>query len=107
MTSDADDTPVLNTIADMTAASLENCSLELRELMLVRIAGLASVGAPVASYLLNAEGAVAAGVTLEDVQGVLVAIAPIIGTALTITAAANIADALGFAIAALMDGDLD
>jgi hypothetical protein len=41
------------------------------------------------------------GITLEDVQGVLIAVAPIIGTARSVTAAGNITRALGFAIAVL------
>jgi hypothetical protein len=97
----ADETPLLDTLADMTAASLENCDLELRDLMLVRIAALAAAGAPPVSYLLNAGTARDAGVTLADVQGVLVGIAPVIGTARSITAAGNITRALGFAIAAV------
>ena len=37
----ADDTPLLDTLALMTAASLETCELDPRELMLARIAVLA------------------------------------------------------------------
>jgi hypothetical protein len=106
----ADETPVLDTIAAMTAASIENCSLEPRELMLARIAALAAAGAPPISYLVNAGTASDAGVTLDDVQGVLVAIAPIIGTARTVAATGNIARALGFAIAAVeaeLEAELD
>jgi hypothetical protein len=40
-------------------------------------------------------------VTLEDVQNVLVAVAPIVGTARVVSAAASIAEALGFAISAV------
>ena len=97
----ADDTPLLDTLAAMTAASLENSSLEPRELMLARIAALAASDAPPLSYLVNTGTAVDAGVTLTDVQGVLVAIAPIVGTARTVSAAGNVARALGFAIAAV------
>jgi hypothetical protein len=97
----ADDTPVLDTLAAMTAASVENCDLPPRELMLVRIAALAAAGAPPASYLANAGTASDVGITLDDVQDVLVAIAPIVGTAHVVTAAGNVARALGFAIAAL------
>jgi hypothetical protein len=43
------------------------------------------------------------GITLEDVQGLLIAVAPIIGTARTVAATGNIARALGFAIAVLED----
>jgi alkylhydroperoxidase/carboxymuconolactone decarboxylase family protein YurZ len=44
------------------------------------------------------------GVTIEDVQDVLVAVAPIIGTARTMSAAASISEALGVAIAILEEG---
>jgi Carboxymuconolactone decarboxylase family len=94
-----DDTPVLDTLAEMTAASIEHSDLEAREHMLVRIAALVSVGAPPASYLLNARTAADVGVTLDDVQGVLVAVAPIVGTARVVVASSNITKALGFAIA--------
>jgi len=106
----AEETPVLDTIALMTASSVDACDLDPRELMLARIAALAAVGAPPVSYLANAGTAVDLDVTLEDVQGVLVAVAPIIGTALTVTAAGNIARALGFAIAAIeaeLEAELD
>jgi hypothetical protein len=91
--------PVLDTIAAMTAASLQNCDLEAREHMLVRLAALVAAGAPPLSYLVNAEVAGDVGVTAEDVQNVLVAVAPIVGTARVVSAAGNITRALGFAIA--------
>lgn len=96
-----EDTPVLSALAALTATSLERCRLAPRELMVARIATLAAVGAPPASYLLNAGTASEVGVTLEDVQGVLIAVAPIIGTPRTLLAAANITRALGFAVAIL------
>jgi alkylhydroperoxidase/carboxymuconolactone decarboxylase family protein YurZ len=99
----SDDSPVLDTIAAMTAASLENSNLGNRELMLSRIAALAAVGAPAVSYLANIGAAADSGVTLDDARGVLTAIAPIIGTAQTVTAAANISKALGFVILAIED----
>jgi len=45
-----------------------------------------------------------AGVTIEDAQNVLVAVAPIIGTARTMTAGINIAEALELAIAVIAEG---
>jgi hypothetical protein len=96
-----ENTPVLDTLADMTAVSIQNSDLANRELMLVRIAALAAVDAPAISYLMNVGAAVDSGVTMEDVQGVLVAIAPIVGTARVVSASAKIAEALGFAITAL------
>ena len=96
--------PLLDTLAAMTVASVELSDLEPRELMLARIAALAASDAPPASYLANAGTAMDVGVTLEDVQGVLVAVAPIIGSPRAVTAAGNVAEALGFAILAIEDG---
>ena len=45
--------PLLDTLAEMTAASIARVDLDDRELMLVRLAGLVAVDAPPASYLLN------------------------------------------------------
>lgn len=95
----AEDRSVLNTLAAITAVAVDNSDLEPRELMIARLAALAAVGAPPLSYLFNAGPAVDVGITLEDVQNLLIAIAPIIGTPGTVVAASNIEEALGFAVA--------
>lgn len=100
MAEDTEDTPVLDTLAAMTAVSIEECDLEPRELMIARIAALVAVDAPPVSYLANAGTAVYVGMTLEDIQGVLIAVAPVVGTARVMSAAGNITRALGLAIAA-------
>ena len=94
----SEEQPLLDTVMEMTAASMSNSSLGARELMLVRLAALAAVDAPPASYLLNLAAAVDAGLTLEDARGVLIAVAPIIGTPRTVAATGAIARALGFAL---------
>jgi len=99
MTDETAETPVLDTLADMTAASLEHNTLSLRELMLVRLAALIAVDAPPASYLLNAEPAVDVGVTGDDVQGVMIGVAPVVGAPRVVAASGNIMRAFGFAIA--------
>jgi alkylhydroperoxidase/carboxymuconolactone decarboxylase family protein YurZ len=96
-----EDTPVLDTLADMTAASLERSTLEPREHMIARIAALVAQDAPPASYLLNAGTAADVGLTIEDAQGILIAVAPIVGAPRVVSAASNITQALGFAIAVL------
>jgi len=83
----------------MTAASVERANLVDRELMLVRLTALAAVDAPASSYLLNLGAAVDVGLTVEDVQGVLIAIAPIVGSPKVLEAAGTIAAALGIALA--------
>ena len=100
---DEDETPVADTLALMTAASIANCELDPRELMLVRLAALVAADAPAASYLANTGVAVDAGITIEDVQDILAAVAPIVGTARVVTAATRITRALGFAVAVLAE----
>jgi alkylhydroperoxidase/carboxymuconolactone decarboxylase family protein YurZ len=101
-----EDTPVLDTLADMTAASLDRSTLEARDHVMARLAALVAVDAPAASYLLHIGAAEEVGITLEDVQGVLVAVAPIVGTPRIVNASTNIAKALGFAIA-LIEAELE
>jgi hypothetical protein len=94
------DTPVLDTLADMTAASVSRSSLDEKTLMMIRLAALASVDAPPVSYLANLGAGADAGIEAADVQQVLIGIAPVVGTARVAAASGNIARALGFAIAA-------
>lgn len=107
MPDDTSETPVADTLTLMTAASLANCRLSAREFMLVRLAAMAAVNAPPASYLMNTGAAVDAEVTLEDVQDVLVAVAPIVGTSRVVSATAGIAEALGFVIGALAEAEAE
>lgn len=92
------DAPVMEALADMTAASLERTELDPASLILVRLAALAAVDAPASSYLLHIGPAAEVGVTLDQAQDVLVAVAPIVGTARTLAAATKIVEALGLAI---------
>jgi hypothetical protein len=94
----AAETPILDLLTTMTAASIEASDLEPDTLLLVRIAALIAVDAPPASYLMNLGVAGEAGVTGEQVRDVLAAVAPIVGTARVVSAASKIARALGLAI---------
>ena len=93
------DTPVSDTLLAMTAISLDNSDLSPREFMIARIAALVAMDAPAASYALNAVPAADSGIDLDDVEDVLVAVAPIVGTARVVSATANIAEGLGFVVA--------
>ncbi|KQV17118.1 MULTISPECIES: carboxymuconolactone decarboxylase family protein [unclassified Kitasatospora] len=93
------ETPVLDTLAAMTVDSIERCGLPADRLILTRIAALVAMDAPPMSYLAHIGPAVESGLTVDQVQDVLVAIAPIVGTARVMSAATHIAEALGFAIA--------
>jgi len=106
MAEQTSETPILDLLGGMTAASLEATSLDGQALMLVRIAALVAVDAPPASYLLNLGAASEIGIGEEEVRGVLAAVAPIVGTARVASATGNIARALGFAIdIAEMEGE--
>jgi hypothetical protein len=99
-------TPVSDTLLAMTIASLENSDLSPRELMIARIAALVAVDAPAASYALNALPAAESDIDLDDVEDILVAVAPIVGTTRVVSAAAHIAQGLGFVIA-LAEAELE
>ena len=93
----ATEAPVLDLLKTMTADSIEASTLDKETLMLVRIAALVAVDAPPSSYLLNIGAAGDVGIDADQVQGVIAAVAPIVGTARIASAAGNIGRALGFA----------
>lgn len=93
------DTPVLDTLAAMTLDSVERCGLPPDTLILIRIAALAAMDAPAASYLAHIDPAIQSNLSAAEVQDVLVAIAPVVGTARVMSAATHITEALGYAIA--------
>jgi hypothetical protein len=97
---------VLDTLTDINIASIEHTRLMPRELMLARLAALVAVDAPPASYLANAGAAADSGVTEQDVQDVLIGIAPVVGTAKVVSAGGNLMRALGFAIAVAEEDDV-
>jgi len=81
-------TPVVEALVKMTLDTMEYCGLDARSYFLVRLASLAAMDASPYSYLLNVA---AASEVLEpdDLRGVLVAVAPVIGSARTTSAAGN------------------
>ncbi|MFH8513791.1 carboxymuconolactone decarboxylase [Streptomyces gelaticus] len=95
----ASDAPVLDTIAAMTIDSIERCGMDESALILTRIAALVAMDAPAVSYLAHVDPALRSDLSVEQLQDVLVAIAPVVGTARVMSAAGHIAEAFGFAIA--------
>ena len=95
----SDDTPVLDTLTDITAASIDHNTLSPRDYVLARLAALIAVDAPPLSYIANAAAITDAGLTIEDVQGVMIAVAPVVGTPRVMAAGGHIVRALGLAIA--------
>jgi alkylhydroperoxidase/carboxymuconolactone decarboxylase family protein YurZ len=101
MNDSSSSTPVIDALAAITGESLARSNLDQSSLLVARIAALVAVDAPAASYLMHVGPAVDAGVTIEQVQDILIAVAPIVGTPRTVSAAAKITEALGITVIAL------
>jgi len=93
------DAPVLDMLADMTAASVERNTLPPRDFILARLAALIAVDAPPVSWFANAAAVQEGGLTAEDIQGVMIAVAPVVGAPRVMAAGGHILRALGIAIA--------
>jgi alkylhydroperoxidase/carboxymuconolactone decarboxylase family protein YurZ len=89
--------PVLETLAEMHLDTFERSGLDSKTYFLVRLAALVAMSAAPASYLLALATAEDAGVSPDDVKGTLAAVAPIVGSALVVSAAGNTLRALGLA----------
>lgn len=98
MATENGETPVLDLLAGMTKSSVDASSLDPQSLMLVRIAALVAVDAPPASYMLNLGAAGDLGMTADQVEGVLAAVAPIVGTTHVVSAVGKLVRALGLSI---------
>ncbi|HLN77967.1 MAG TPA: carboxymuconolactone decarboxylase family protein [Nocardioidaceae bacterium] len=94
------DAPVLETLVAMNLDSLENSGLDAKTYFLVRLAALVAMDAAPVSYMMNLGLAADAGVTVEEAQSTLIAIAPVVGSARVASAAGKILRA-AFGVAVL------
>ena len=92
------DMPVMSTLAEINAVSLERTNLSPASLILVRLAALVAMDAPPTSYLAHVGPAAEAGVTLEQAQDVLIAVAPIVGAPRALAASEKIVEAVARAV---------
>lgn len=99
------ESPVLDTLAAMTTASIDHNSLSPREYMLARLAALIAMDAPPLSYVANAAAIEESGITADEIQGVMIAVAPVVGAPRVMSAGGHILRALGIAVA-VADADL-
>ncbi len=77
--------------------SYEKSGLDAETFMLVRIAALTAMDAPPASWLVNLKIGKELGISPDSAIGTLIAIAPVVGTARTVSAAGSIVKALDMA----------
>jgi 4-carboxymuconolactone decarboxylase len=84
----AGDLPVLETLLEMNLDAMERSGLDSETYLLVRLAALVAMDAAPVSYLMTLGVAADTGLPVERMQAVLVAIAPLVGSA-RVTAAAG------------------
>src|SRR6516225_8626482 len=83
-------------LQDLIARSYTESGLDPQTFMLVRMATLATLDEALASWLMNIAVSGEAGLDPQLILGKLIAIAPVIGTARIVSAAANILKGLAF-----------
>ena len=98
MADQASDSPILDLLASMNRAGIEASTLDAQSLMLVRLAALVAIDAPPVSYMLNVEMASDVNIDGEQIEGMLAAIAPIVGSARVASAGGKMVRALGLEI---------
>lgn len=80
----------------LAKGAIRPAGLDPKTWALVRLAGLIAVSSASASYQSSVTVAHAAGASDDEVVGVLMSVAPLVGTARVVDAAADLALALGY-----------
>jgi 4-carboxymuconolactone decarboxylase len=89
------DGAVYEQVMKLHADNLTESALDKKSYALVRIASLIALGAEEASFVTNIGVATEWGVSADDIVGVLIALAPMVGAPRIVAAAPKIATALG------------
>lgn len=84
-------------------ANVEASGLDPKSHSLVRLSALVALGAASPSYQWAASMALASGATVDEIVGVLVAVAPTVGLARVVSAAPDVALAIGYDIDAALE----
>jgi len=79
--------PLVESLVRMHADVQERSGLDDRTYVMVRLAALVATDASAASYLINLTVADEIGITADDVRGVLIALAPLVGSARVLSGA--------------------
>ncbi len=89
------DVPLVERLLQLQVENVEASGLDAATHALVRLAALVTLDAAPASFVRPVRVALESGVTPDDIVGVLIALAPTIGTVKVVGAARGIALALG------------
>ncbi|MFF1876926.1 carboxymuconolactone decarboxylase family protein [Leifsonia sp. NPDC058230] len=88
---------------EAVASGLESTSLNPKTLALARLAALVAIGAAEPSFGENADAAVSAGASPDEIVDVLVGVSPIVGVPRVVAAAPKVALALGHDLEDVVD----
>jgi 4-carboxymuconolactone decarboxylase len=83
--------PALETLARMQVGAVERSNLDEETYVLVRLAALVATDAAPVSYLGHLAGDGEVGVSMDEILGTFVAIAPIVGSSRVLSAASRMA----------------
>lgn len=89
---------MLESLLKMQLENLEESELDPRSYAFVKLATLIAVDAPPASFVAQVAFALEAGVTPEEILGVLIAVAPQVGIPKVVAAAPEVMLALGLSV---------
>lgn len=90
-------------VLSMQLGNIEASGLDPKTHALVRLGALIALDAAPASYQWNASMALAAGATIDEIVGVLIAVAPTVGLARVVSAAPDVALAIGYDVDAALE----
>ena len=85
----------LLTYAPAMAEVASTSGLDERSHALSKLAATIAIGGPTAVYIWQVNAALKAGLTVEELIGLLAAVSPVVGTSRTVAAAGHMAFALG------------
>ena len=89
----------------MQLTNVEASDLDPKTHALVRLGALIALDASQSSFQWNAATALASGATVDEIVGVLIAVAPNVGLARIVSAASEVALAIGYDIDAALESD--
>ena len=97
------DESFVDSVLGMGRDTVEVSRLDPKTHALVRLAASLAIDAAPSSYQSNAEMALAAGAKIDEIVGTLVAVAPTVGLTRVVSAAPELALALGYDVDAALE----
>jgi len=97
------DASFVRSVLGMGHDTVEVSRLDPKTHALVRLGALLAIHAAPSSYQANVEVALAAGASFDEIVGILIAVAPAIGLARVVSAAPELALALGYDVDAALE----